>query len=243
MKDKLFKTHHSINAVHSFFWCVKAVIFVFLFSSLLIPLLYGTFNVPIKVAIVIALVFAIFISYLVVKRRISAVKKSLNVKENTNNSKNIKEADVNEKVLGAIFAITKTVGKSVSFLGSGENKYPENTLVFTNKRILFSRVPVYGGSSVMDHTPAGRVDAAQMNMLFNKSGIRKKGKEILSKGLTHFIDNTEIRREIQAENVDSVKMGFFALKIKTLDGKKYTYTPGDMKSRAETKDTISKLPY
>ncbi len=241
MKDKLFKAGHSINAVHSVFWSFKAVLFVFLFSSFLIPILYATFNVPFKISIAIALVFAIFVSYVVVKRRVSAVKKSFNIKEKSS-PRSVVESDSDEKVLGAIFSITKSIGKSVTVLGSGENKYPENTIVFTNKRVLFVQVPVPGGSSVMENTPFGRVDSAQMNILFNKSGIRRKGKELLSKGLSSFINNTEIKREVLMRDIDSVKMGFFTLKIKTKDGKKYTYTPGDLKSRAETKKVISDIP-
>lgn len=56
----------------------------------------------------------------------------------------------NEQVKLSVFGIMKNGSSSFSILGVGKSYNPENTLVVTDKRLLFIQIPVSGGNAVVD---------------------------------------------------------------------------------------------
>jgi len=63
---------------------------------------------------------------------------------------------------------------SSSFLGSGKVYYPENTLLITNKRLLFIQIPMTGGNKVVEG-----INYSYNNLYFNRGELIKNGEEIL----------------------------------------------------------------
>jgi hypothetical protein len=100
---------------------------------------------------------------------------------------------VGEKILGGIFGIMKVTQNlsefqkmGISILGVGQNFFPENAMIITNKRILFVLLSVTGGDKIV-----GSMNYAQMNFFFNREEIEKTGQKMLAKdSLKDFLNIT-----------------------------------------------------
>jgi hypothetical protein len=134
----------------------------------------------------------------------------------------------NEKIEGSVFGILHTaVGFSLkpyssSVLGSGKNKYPENTLLVTNQRLLFIQIPVTGGNKVM-----GSTDYASTNVFYNRQEIREKGEKILKTNsisqILKLATNDVLYSDIK---ILTLKKGMQII-IEKLSGEKIGYTSMD----------------
>ena len=97
-----------------------------------------------------------------------------------------------EKIAGAVFGIMRSavdIGDifkpfGTAVLGAGKSQYPENTLLVTDRRLLFVQVPVSGGNKIV-----GETDYVTQNFYYNRGEIRQKGEELLKTGsLTGALD-------------------------------------------------------
>ncbi|MBU1975365.1 MAG: hypothetical protein KKG59_03085 [Nanoarchaeota archaeon] len=98
-----------------------------------------------------------------------------------------------ETISGSVFGVLKAAAtfkdifqvQGSSFAGTGKHKFPENSIVVTNKRILLVFVPVTGGNKIVDGT-----DYVTQNFYYNRSEIIAKGKEFVKKPLRDILAAT-----------------------------------------------------
>ena len=129
---------------------------------------------------------------------------------------------MSEKILTTIYGINKSVKAGrPGVYGVGVIADTENTLILTDRRILFIAVPVNG-----EGLSLGGADVSGLHSIFNKKGIEKTGSEMLRKmNLQQILRFNPANFEIPLESVSEVKMGWFGtMKIIDANGKKYRYT-------------------
>ncbi|MDO8459990.1 MAG: hypothetical protein Q7S74_02685 [Nanoarchaeota archaeon] len=129
---------------------------------------------------------------------------------------------MDEQVQLAIYGINKTVKtERPGILGVGAIADIENTVIITDKRILFIAVPVYGEGMSL-----GGQDISGWQSILNKKGIENKGLDMI-KSMTpqQILKSNSANFEIPFEYIKEVKFGWFGtVKIIDIEGRKYQYT-------------------
>lgn len=130
----------------------------------------------------------------------------------------------NERPIQYIFGILKTsAGLSdlkvfgSSFLGVGKIFYPENTILFTDQRLIFIQVPVSGGNKII-----GGTDYVQYNFFYNREEIRQKGKELFEEKpikniLVYAID------DVSYNEIKKLTLNKTLILIEKVNGEKFQY--------------------
>lgn len=127
-----------------------------------------------------------------------------------------------EKVEGAIYGISR---QATSFLeqitpsgysvaGAGRTLAAENTLVITNKRLLFIQVMVDGGNSIV-----GDTNYSMMNFYFNRGAIKEAGENLLKKESMKEITELALR-QCNYEDIKLLKLDTATVYIEKTNGKK-----------------------
>lgn len=98
------------------------------------------------------LILLMLIFSIVEIRRISKV--DLSIQPPAKNVKNLSLIP-GEKIIGAIFGIMNLKRTGFAFLGIGKTTKPENTLLITDKRLLFVQIPIPGSNKIVDGTIYG----------------------------------------------------------------------------------------
>ncbi|MFH1649162.1 MAG: hypothetical protein ABIA93_01290 [Candidatus Woesearchaeota archaeon] len=130
-----------------------------------------------------------------------------------------------ERIVYALFGIMRTATSlksmfqpmGTSFLGSGTNHYPENTLLLTDRRILLIQVPVTGGDRIV-----GQTDYVTKNFFFNRSEMRKKGEEIIKTLPMNEMLKLAVR-EFRYDQIRSLRLKNTQLIIEETSGKRSGY--------------------
>ncbi|MBU3941467.1 MAG: hypothetical protein KKF74_00985, partial [Nanoarchaeota archaeon] len=147
-----------------------------------------------------------------------------------------------ERILTTLFGVTKQftgrVWNSDVLFGLGETKNPENSIIITNKRIIFAVIPLHGQGKYV-----GGEDISSWNFLFGRKYIKKKGEEIIDMMNPQEIlefdkNNFEIPlnqlKEVKIKNFFDRSVTFF-----TNDGKKFKYVTGKKEHIIKIKDVLS----
>ena len=213
---------------------IVTLIALLLPSSSLIPREYFKafrsfflYLIPFLVFIILLIIYNIF-SYKKLKKINLNTQEASSVNSQTNNVNAVKISEYQDEViLGSVFGIersfasfkdifSKKIG-SYEFLGVGRNFAPENTLLITNYRLLFIQVPITGGDKVISGT-----DYVSTNMMFNRSEIVKKGKEILKTSSIVQLAPL-VRNEVLYRDITSLIFNKFIINIKKTNGEKFRY--------------------
>lgn len=129
---------------------------------------------------------------------------------------------MDEQVQLAIYGINKTVkvGRPGVF-GVGAIADIENTLLVTDRRILFIAVPVSGEGIAF-----GGADISGLQSILNKKGIEKRGSEMINNmDPQQILNSNPANFEIPFEYIKEIKFGWFrTIKIIDVENRKYRYT-------------------
>ena len=147
-------------------------------------------------------------------------------------SKNL-EAETGEKVIDYIAGIMrvgilpegKIYGKE--WLGKGEIKFPENTLILTNRRVAFIKLPIAGTGQIIAGT-----DISMWQWMTAKKDIENKLKEMMaSQTLQEILTCSDKNFAVKLEDIKEVKLSNISQGISFIsqDGKKYNYSVRDKK--------------
>jgi len=139
------------------------------------------------------------------------------------------ESYPDEQIAGAIFGVMKCATSfgdvlkgfskpfGVEILGSGKTYYPENSLLITDRRLLFIQVPLSGGNKIVDG-----VDYVQQNFLFNRGELRREGEEILKRGSLSKILELAIN-DVLYESIKTLTLNYAQITIEKITGEKLRY--------------------
>jgi hypothetical protein len=132
-----------------------------------------------------------------------------------------------EQIAGAVFGTMKAATgmqdmfkpMSLSFLGVGKTYFPENTLLFTNLRLLMIQVPVAGGNKIV-----GEINYAEKNYFFNRGEIRQKGESIIKANnlpqILELATNDVLYKDIKTLTLKTKNL---RIDIEKLNGDKLSY--------------------
>jgi hypothetical protein len=132
-----------------------------------------------------------------------------------------------EQIAGAVFGTMKAATgmqdmfkpMSMSFLGVGKTYFPENTLLFTNLRLLMIQVPVAGGNKIV-----GEINYAEKNYFFNRGEIRQKGESIIKANnlpqILELATNDVLYKDIKTLTLKTKNL---RIDIEKLNGDKLSY--------------------
>lgn len=138
-----------------------------------------------------------------------------------------KEKNKSEKIIYYVAGIMSALGgskilRSSEFLGVGKVYTPENTMVITNRRIVFLVIPMPGGNKTISG-----IDIPMWQFILARDEIEKKSKEILSsKPLDEIINSNQKNFFVNLSEIKKVKFGFFTstIKIYLKNGKSLKYS-------------------
>jgi hypothetical protein len=82
--------------------------------------------------------------------------------------------DQSEKFKGVIYGVLNQRQRGFSFLGAGKMYSTENTLLFTDQRLIAAEVPIAGSDKMLADT-----SYSYMAFFWNRGEIRKNGEELL----------------------------------------------------------------
>jgi hypothetical protein len=105
----------------------------------------------------------------------------------------------------------------ISFLGKGKVLSPENSLLITNKRLLFIQVPMTGGDNIV-----GETNYVTNNFFYNKKELLTNGEELLrTQSLPQILQL--VKKEIPYEEIKTVILKENKLIIEKTSGEKFGY--------------------
>jgi hypothetical protein len=121
-------------------------------------------------------VIFLFVMTLMIIALVRLLKLNLEVKEiPTTPSREMAYTD--EKVIGEVYNVMAPIRttKGPGVIGYAEMTHSQNTLLFTNKRVLAVMVPVQGAGVAM-----GGIDYSSAHFLINKDGIVQQGRQMVA---------------------------------------------------------------
>jgi hypothetical protein len=193
-------------------------------AGVILMMMY-VFSVPTMIIGFVALFLILFVGFSVVEIvRINRVDLSTDKIDKTVVKHNISFIP-DEKNEAAIFGILTTAVdmKGVfkvfgsSSLGVGKIYNPENTLLITNKRLLFIQVPLTGGNKIVDQT-----DYVTQNFLYNRGELREKGEQLLKEKtpqqLLEYATSDVVFSDIKTVTLEKAK-----IIIEKNNGEKFAY--------------------
>lgn len=183
-------------------------------------------NIPFYIPLIFTgFLFILIVSSIIELRRIKGINLVNPLKEN--NSKKSLPVKINkdEEIILPIFGIMKTSVDlksalepfGISFLGKGKVLSPENSLLITNKRLLFIQVPMTGGDNIV-----GETNYVVNNFFYNKKELLTNGEELLrTQSLPQILQL--VKKEIPYEEIKTVILKENKLIIEKTSGEKFGY--------------------
>ena len=183
-------------------------------------------NIPFYIPLIFTgFLFILIVSSIIELRRIKGINLVNPLKEN--NSKKSLPVKINkdEEIILPIFGIMKTSVDlksalepfGISFLGKGKVLSPENSLLITNKRLLFIQVPMTGGDNIV-----GETNYVVNNFFYNKKELLTNGEELLrTQSLPQIL--SLVKKEISYEEIKTVILKENKLIIEKTSGEKFGY--------------------
>jgi len=183
-------------------------------------------NIPFYIPLIFTgFFFILIVSSIIELRRIKGINLVNPLKEN--NSKKSLPVKINkdEEIILPIFGIMKTSVDlksalepfGISFLGKGKVFSPENSLLITNKRLLFIQVPMTGGDNIV-----GETNYVMNNFFYNKKELLTNGEELLrTQSLPQILQL--VKKEIPYEEIKTVILKENKLIIEKTSGEKFGY--------------------
>lgn len=183
-------------------------------------------NIPFYIPLIFTgFLFILIVSSIIELRRIKGINLVNPLKEN--NSKKSLPVKINkdEEIILPIFGIMKTSVDlksalepfGISFLGKGKVFSPENSLLITNKRLLFIQVPMTGGDNIV-----GETNYVMNNFFYNKKELLTNGEELLrTQSLPQILQL--VKKEIPYEEIKTVILKENKLIIEKTSGEKFGY--------------------
>jgi len=183
-------------------------------------------NIPFYIPLIFTgFFFILIVSSIIELRRIKGINLVNPLKEN--NSKKSLPVKINkdEEIILPIFGIMKTSVDlksalepfGISFLGKGKVFSPENSLLITNKRLLFIQVPMTGGDNIV-----GETNYVTNNFFYNKKELLTNGEELLrTQSLPQILQL--VKKEISYEEIKTVILKENKLIIEKTSGEKFGY--------------------
>ena len=183
-------------------------------------------NIPFYIPLIFTgFFFILIVSSIIELRRIKGINLVNPLKEN--NSKKSLPVKINkdEEIILPIFGIMKTSVDlksalepfGISFLGKGKVLSPENSLLITNKRLLFIQVPMTGGDNIV-----GETNYVTNNFFYNKKELLTNGEELLrTQSLPQILQL--VKKEISYEEIKTVILKENKLIIEKTSGEKFGY--------------------
>ena len=193
--------------------------------SIILLILY-LINIPFYIPLIFTgFFFILIVSSIIELRRIKGINLVNPLKEN--NSKKSLPVKINkdEEIILPIFGIMKTSVDlksalepfGISFLGKGKVFSPENSLLITNKRLLFIQVPMTGGDNIV-----GETNYVMNNFFYNKKELLTNGEELLrTQSLPQILQL--VKKEIPYEEIKTVILKENKLIIEKTSGEKFGY--------------------
>lgn len=183
-------------------------------------------NIPLYIPLIFTGFFLLLIvSSITELRRIKEINLVNPTKENNSKKSLPIKVHKDEEIIAPIFGIMKTSVdlKSAlepfgfSFLGKGKVFSPENSLLITNKRLLFIQVPMTGGDNIV-----GGINYVTSNFFYNKKELLTNGKELLR---THSLPQILqlVKKEVSYEEIKTVILKENNLIIEKITGEKFGY--------------------
>ena len=130
-----------------------------------------------------------------------------------------------EEIIQSLFGILKTAsglcdvfsvsGKAI--LGAGKYNDPENTMLATNKRLLFIQVPVTGGNKIV-----GNTNYVHNNFFYNRGEIKANGTELLKTNTLEQILDLALS-DVLYEDIEILTMQYTQINIQKRSGEKMNY--------------------
>ena len=183
-------------------------------------------NIPFYIPLIFTGFFVILIvSSIIELRRIKEINLVNPLKENNSKKSSPVKINKDEEIILPIFGIMKTSVDlksalepfGISFLGKGKVLSPENSLLITNKRLLFIQVPMTGGDNIV-----GETNYVTNNFFYNKKELLTNGEELLrTQSLPQILQL--VKKEIPYEEIKTVILKENKLIIEKTSGEKFGY--------------------
>lgn len=183
-------------------------------------------NIPFYIPLIFTGFFVILIvSSIIELRRIKEINLVNPLKENNSKKSSPVKINKDEEIILPIFGIMKTSVDlksalepfGISFLGKGKVLSPENSLLITNKRLLFIQVPMTGGDNIV-----GETNYVTNNFFYNKKELLTNGEELLrTQSLPQILQL--VKKEISYEEIKTVILKENKLIIEKTSGEKFGY--------------------
>lgn len=222
--DNLGSFVKGVSKTSALFSLVKTMFFLGILS---IALIIGwIFGIPFYIAIPF-LAFFVLMGFLSVKSYLKVNKYSSNEEIDKKSSFVNKTFVYPNEIIKGYYAGIMKAGfgiRSVSTLGAGKIRNPENAIILTDKQVLIVYVPVDGGNKqIMD------VDAGMWQWMLSKKGIEDKLRSILSTvPLSDFVQSSSYNFGIRYEDILKVEFGKLNRNIKFVTkSENYSYSVRD----------------
>jgi len=183
-------------------------------------------NIPFYIPLIFTgFFFILIVSSIIELRRIKEINLVNPLKENNSKKSSPVKINKDEEIILPIFGIMKTSVDlksalepfGISFLGKGKVFSPENSLLITNKRLLFIQVPMTGGDNIV-----GETNYVMNNFFYNKKELLTNGEELLrTQSLPQILQL--VKKEIPYEEIKTVILKENKLIIEKTSGEKFGY--------------------
>lgn len=216
---EIVKTIRAVELVKTTF---KSIFFILIFILILIVMIVSKVKLLFIIGYLIVAggIVTLMIMYIKNTAKVNLSERSI---EDIIANKSItnRQAYSNERIIDAVFGIVKTFRGSRPGIGAAKYLNPENSLLFTNYRIMFVVIPVAGAEYGIQN-----MDFATLNAMFLRGNIERLGNEMISNMNPYQILSChENNFAVNYKDIESVKISKFfrTLKIKTKE-KTYKYT-------------------
>lgn len=193
---------------------ILTAIFVFFFGFPVFVLYYAIF-----------VVVGGFVMYMIAIKRVASV----DINKPTYKKNNLGAGGIgpHEKIVNYISGLYKTGYVGKSWLGKGHIFNPENSVILTNKRLLFVVAPMKGAGRIIGGYEGGvSIDISMMQHLFAKSEIEDALIKLISTKSLNEIFHHDATHQIMLDELGEVRVAKYARAVKfiTKAGKKRQYT-------------------
>jgi len=167
------------------------------------------------IAIFTGIFLLLVVSSLIELRRIGRV--DLSVQPSVENLRNI-TIGPDERIVGSLFGIMNLKRTGIAFLGVGNTTKPENTLLITDRRLLFVETPIPGSNRIVDGTAH-----ADMSFFWNRGEISAKGQRMVESMPLEEIARQYGIDELAFDEIANLELDKTEFTILTNANQKYRY--------------------